>query len=80
MGDTEYRNVRLTETAYRKLKRRKREGESFSETVDRLAGERSVLELRGLLTKQEAEEMREGAHDEETSRRELNGLVERLDS
>ncbi len=45
MGDTEYRNVRLTEDAYRQLKRRKREGESFSDTVERIAGERSLLDL-----------------------------------
>lgn len=80
MGDTEYHNVRLTATAYRKLQRRKREGESFSETVDRLAGEQSLLELRGLLTDTEAETVREGVHTDDTSRRELDRLADRLDS
>ncbi|MWV40594.1 antitoxin VapB family protein [Natrialba sp. INN-245] len=81
MGDTEYRNVRLTEDAYRQLKRRKREGESFSDTVERIAGERSLLDLKGMLTEEEAESMREAIHArDERSRDELDRLAERMDS
>ncbi|TYT61607.1 antitoxin VapB family protein [Natrialba swarupiae] len=81
MGDTEYRNVRLTEDAYRQLKRRKREGESFSDTVERIAGERSLLDLKGMLTEEEAESMREAIHArDKRSRDELDRLAERMDS
>ncbi|WP_424017891.1 antitoxin VapB family protein [Halorientalis pallida] len=52
---TDYKNVRLTEEAYEKLRSRKREGESFSDVVARLAGERSLLELRGILDDDEAD-------------------------
>lgn len=42
------KTVRLDEEAYEHLRDRKREGESFSDTVKRLAGERSLLEVAGI--------------------------------
>lgn len=81
MGETEYRNVRLTEDAYRRLKSRKREGESFSDTVERIAGERSLLDLAGLLSAEDAEELREAIRErDERSRERLDRLADRLDS
>lgn len=41
------KTVALSETAYERLAARKREGESFSDVVERLAGERSLLEIAG---------------------------------
>lgn len=80
MADTEYRNVRLTEEAYRQLERRKRPGESFSDTVERIAGERSLLELSGLLTDEDAESMREAIGEQDRrSRERLDELTEKLD-
>lgn len=80
MADTEYRNVRLTEEAYRRLERRKRPGESFSDTVERIAGERSLLELAGLLTDEDAESMREAIGEQDRrSRERLDELTEKLD-
>ncbi|ADD06537.2 DUF217 family protein [Natrialba magadii ATCC 43099] len=63
MGDTEYRNVRLTEDAYQRLNARKRGGESISDTIDRIAGERSLLDLAGVLTDAEAETMRDAIRE-----------------
>lgn len=81
MSDTEYRNVRLTEEAYRRLKRRKRPGESFSDTVERLAGERSLLELAGLLTDEEADAMRDAIEERDRrSRERLDELTEKMES
>ncbi|MFP8953528.1 antitoxin VapB family protein [Natrialbaceae archaeon A-arb3/5] len=81
MGDTEYRNIRLTEDAYRRLKNRKREGESFSDTVERIAGERSLLDLTGILTKEEAESMRGAIRErDDRSRDDLDRLTDRMDS
>jgi predicted CopG family antitoxin len=80
MARTEYRNVRLTEAAYRQLERRKLPGESFSDTVERLAGERSLLELAGMLADDEAQTMREAIEEgDRRSRDRLNEHVERLD-
>ncbi|MFC4544698.1 antitoxin VapB family protein [Halosolutus amylolyticus] len=81
MGDTEYRNVRLTEDAYQRLKSRKQAGESFSDTVERIAGERSLLDLAGLLSDAEAEELREAIRERnDRSRDELDRRVDRMDS
>lgn len=80
MGETEYRNIRLTEDAYQRLKDRKQPGESFSDTVERIAGERSLLELAGLVSDEEAEEMREAIRErEERSRERLDRYVEELE-
>ena len=79
MGETEYRNVRLTQAAYRQLKRRKREGESFSDTVERIAGERSLLDLVGILSEEEGNAVRNAIeHREGPSRDRLDRLSERL--
>jgi predicted CopG family antitoxin len=81
MGETEYRNVRLTEDAYQRLKMRKREGESFSDTVARIAGERSLLDLAGILSDEEADAMRDAIRErEEDSRARLDRLVDEMDS
>jgi predicted CopG family antitoxin len=42
------KTVRLDEEAYERLRSRKRDGESFSDTVKRLAGERSLCEVAGI--------------------------------
>lgn len=80
MGETEYRNVRLTEEAYQRLKSRKQAGESFSDTVERIAGERSLLDLAGILSDEEAEDVREAIREqEERSRERLDERTERMD-
>jgi predicted CopG family antitoxin len=81
MAETEYRNVRLTEDAYRQLQSRRQAGESFSDTIERLAGERSLLDLAGILSDEEAEEMREAIREgDERSRERLDRLTEQMDS
>lgn len=49
------KTVSLDEEAYERLKARKREGESFSDVVKRLAGERSWREVTGILDEEEAD-------------------------
>lgn len=81
MSGTNYRNIRLSEEAYQRLKRRKQPGESFSDTVNRIAGERSLVELAGMLSDAEAEDMREAIRDQEDrSRERLDQLTDQLDS
>lgn len=79
MGETSYRNIRLTEEAYQHLERRKQPGESFSDTVERIAGERSLLELAGILSDEEAEAMREAIQQrDEQSRDRLDRLTDEM--
>jgi predicted CopG family antitoxin len=73
------KSIRLSEEAYERLAAHKREDETFSEVVLRLAGERSLLELAGILSDDEAEAVRE-AVDERRERRaaDLEGTADRL--
>lgn len=62
------KSIRLSEEAYERLAAHKRENETFSEVVLRLAGERSLLEIAGILSDKEAETLRD-AIDERRERR-----------
>jgi predicted CopG family antitoxin len=63
------KSIPLSEDAYERLAAHTREGETFSDVVLRLAGERSPLELAGILTNDEADAMRDAA-EERRARRE----------
>ena len=53
------KTVRLREDVYERIRARKREGETFSETVDRLTGDPSLSELSGIFDDDQVEEMRD---------------------
>lgn len=59
----EYKSVRLTEDAYEALERRKREEETFSEAVERLASERPISDLAGLFSGEEVDAIRSARAD-----------------
>lgn len=71
------KSIRLSEEAYERLEAHKRSDETFSDVVLRLAGERSVLELAGILSDEEADAL-ERAIDERRDRRrkELEALAD----
>ena len=57
------KTISLSEDAYERLKARKREGESFSDVVRRLAGDRSWSEVAGILEPAEADEVEAAIED-----------------
>jgi predicted CopG family antitoxin len=63
------KSVRLSEDAYERLAAHKHEDETFSDVVLRLAGERSLVDLAGILSDKETDALRE-AVDERRERRE----------
>mgnify|MGYP000392147556 CR=1 FL=1 len=65
------KSIRLSEEAYERLAAHKREDETFSDVVLRLAGERSLLELAGLLSDEEADALR-AAVEERRERRQAD--------
>ncbi|SDY95043.1 antitoxin VapB family protein [Halopenitus persicus] len=73
------RNVRLEEDVYERIKSEKRPDETFSETVDRLIGGRSLLDLAGILTDEEADEFRRAINESnEAGTREIDAVVTRF--
>lgn len=60
---TEYKSVRLTTEAYEALERRKRDDESFSEAVERLARERPIADLAGSLTDEDVAAIRDAREE-----------------
>ncbi|QLG61349.1 antitoxin VapB family protein [Halorarum salinum] len=73
------KSIRLSEEAYDRLAARKREDETFSEVVLRIAGERSLLELAGILDDEEADALADAIDERRARRRnELEGIAERL--
>ncbi|GAB3410996.1 hypothetical protein GCM10027435_02130 [Haloparvum alkalitolerans] len=73
------KSIRLSEEAYDRLAAHKRDDETFSEVVLRLAGERSLSELAGVLSDEEADALRD-AVDERRERRaeELEEMADRM--
>ncbi|APX00142.1 hypothetical protein CHINAEXTREME_18135 [Halobiforma lacisalsi AJ5] len=63
------KTISLDEEAYERLKARKKEGESFSETVKRLAGERSWNEVTGILSGDEAADLEAAIEEGRTKSR-----------
>ncbi len=74
------KTISLDEEAYERLKARKRAGESFSDVVKRLAGERSWGEVAGILTDEEADALEDAVEEgRERSRGRSDRLARELD-
>lgn len=67
------KTISLSNEAYERLKSRKREGESFSDVVNRLAGERPLLDIVG--TGHPGDGVEEAIED---ARENLNDTTERI--
>ena len=64
------KTISLDEEAYERLRARKKAGESFSETVKRLAGERSWNEVTDILSEDEAADLETAIEEGRTKSRE----------
>lgn len=73
------KSIRLSEEAYERLAAHKGSDETFSDVVLRLAGERSLLDLAGVLTDEEADAVREAVTERRERRRtELESVADDL--
>lgn len=74
------KTISLDEKAYDRLKAHKKEGESFSDVVKRLAGERSWREVAGILSEEEAGNLEDTIEvGRERSRERSDRLADDLD-
>jgi predicted CopG family antitoxin len=53
------KNIPLDEDAYNRLERLKEDEESFSEVIKKITEKKSLREIAGIISEEEAEEMRE---------------------
>lgn len=51
------RNISISDEAYSRLAAEKKPNESFTDVINRITGKRSILELKGLLSKKEGSAM-----------------------
>lgn len=73
------KSIRLSEDAYERLAAHKGDDETFSEVVLRLAGERSLLELAGTLSDEDADAVRDAVEERRERReRDLEALADRI--
>jgi predicted CopG family antitoxin len=57
------KNISISDEAYERLKAVKKPNESFTDVINRLTGRKSIMELAGVLSKEEAREMRKMVKD-----------------
>jgi predicted CopG family antitoxin len=73
------KSVRLSEEAYERLKALRREDETISDVVLRLTGERSFLELAGILSDEQADALEDAIEDRRTRRQvELKSVADEM--
>jgi predicted CopG family antitoxin len=59
------KTVRLDDDVYERLRAHKRDDETFSEAVDRLLGEHSLLDLVGIYSEEDVEEIESALAEKE---------------
>ena len=72
------KNISISDEAYNKLKKLKGKNESFTSVINRLFSTIILLELRGTITNEEANDMRNHIEESREARREqIEKLFER---
>lgn len=73
------KTISITEEAYDRLKARKSETESFTDVINKITNKRSIMELAGILTKEEGTKLEKYIRERRLiSRRRLNKITEKL--
>ncbi len=73
------RNISISDEAYERLKSIKKPGESFTDVINRLTGRRSILELAGIISREEGREMKLGVKEiRKKSAKKIRTLSQRI--
>ena len=51
------KTISITEEAYERLRMKKEKNESFTDVINRIAGKGNIMELAGILSKEEGEKL-----------------------
>ncbi|UPV75229.1 antitoxin VapB family protein [Halorussus limi] len=74
------RHVRLDDDLYERIKANRQEGESFSDTIERLIDNRSLRDLQDVFDSEQVDEMRDAVKiPEEEDTAKIRELGERFD-
>ncbi len=73
------KNIAISDDAYQRLKALKKPGESFTDVIERVTRSRGIVDLAGMLTKEEGRDLRIRVKQvrEESSRR-ISRTIERF--
>ena len=71
------KNISITDEAYQRLSALKAPRESFTDVINRITGRRSILELAGILSEEEADELRTRVKDLRQSSRSRATIIAR---
>lgn len=73
------KTISITEEAYERLKTRKSEKESFTDVINRITGKSSIMELAGILSNKEADELEKHIKEMRAlSRKRMDRIIEEL--
>lgn len=73
------KNISISDEAYARLAALKVANESFTDVINRLTGRRSILELAGVLSDREADEMRTQVRKaRDSNRKRVSSLIEEM--
>ncbi len=73
------KTITISEEAYERLKSRKKENESFTNVINKLTRERSLTEIAGILSEDEADRLEERIKERrDETRARMDDLKERM--
>ena len=73
------KTISITEEAYERLRTQKAPKESFTDVINRITGKRSIMELAGILSDEEASKMEDFIKKSRlASRTHMNTLIKKL--
>lgn len=69
------KTISITEEAYERLRMRKERNESFTDVINKITGKRNIMELAGILSNEEAEQIKNHIQDIRAQNRERMGRI-----
>ena len=72
------KTISITEEAYERLRMKKEKNESFTDVVNRITGKRNIMEFAGILTDEDAKQMKEHIKRRRQASRERSNRIREM--